>query len=250
MESKKVPENINIKFEELDNKLACLQDLILKMKVDFNLIARDQNRSNAHTRIIKTTEDMLNSFLDHRPNNCQVITQCTTFVQKRVMKVLRVYSENGFYEANGLIKRYLDQISTYSENGICPDSNCIENAKLTLTNIRDFLLSSKENSISEFKKLLEREDEFELFEGNERDESKIMSVLGNENRLKILKELSKGRNYYTNLERTLGLKGGHFNFHLTQLKEAKFVVINETDKSYHITVKGLKALKMVIELAK
>jgi DNA-binding transcriptional ArsR family regulator len=77
-----------------------------------------------------------------------------------------------------------------------------------------------------------------------------MSVLGNENRLKILKELSKGKNYYTNLERTLGLKGGHFNFHLTQLKDVDFVEIDVKDKSYNITPKGLKALKMVIELVK
>ena len=85
---------------------------------------------------------------------------------------------------------------------------------------------------------------------NEKKESRLLSVLGNENRLKILKELSKGKNYYTNLERTLGLKGGHFNFHFTQLKDAKFIIINEKDKSYHITPKGLKALKMVLELAK
>lgn len=250
MESKKVPKNLNVKFEELDDKLASLQDLILKMKVDFNLIARDKNKTNTYARIIKTTEELLNSFLDNRPNSCQVINQCTTIVQKMVMKVLRVYSENGYHNANSLIKRYLDQIDTYSENGTCKDSNCIQSVKLILTNVQDFLLSSKENTISEFKELLKREDEFELFEGNEKEESKIMSILGNQNRLKILKELSKGRNYYTNLERILGLKGGHFNFHLTQLKDAKFVVINNEDKSYHITTKGLKALKMIFELNK
>lgn len=250
MEINKGPKDFDSKFEELDDKLASLQDLILKMKIDFDFIARDQNKSNIHARIVKITEDMVNKFLDNRPNNCQIITECTTYVQKRIMKVLRVYLENGFYEANGLIERYLDQITHFSENGTCLNSTCIDSVKLILITIQEFLLNSKENSISNFKELLNREDEFELFEGNEREESKLLSVLGNEYRLKILKELSKGKNYYTNLERILNLKGGHFNFHFTQLKDTKFIMINEKDKSYHITPKGLKAIKMVLELSK
>ena len=250
MEIKNSSKDYNVKFEELGGKIASLQDLILKMKVDFDFIARGQNKSNAYATIVKTTEDLLNKFLDNRPNNCQVINECTTYVQKRIMKVLRVYLEDGYYEANGLISKYLEQITQYSKNGTCSDSTCINSVKLILITLQDFLHSSKENSISNFKELIKRENEFELFEGNEKEESKLLSVLGNEIRLKILKELSKGNNYYTNLERTLGLKGGHFNFHFNQLKDVKYIALNEKNKSYHITSKGLKALKLVIEISK
>ena len=233
----------NDDFEELNKKLTNLKNLILKMKVDYAFITRTP-------QLINTTEEMVNFFLDKRPLNCQVINQCSTILQKMVMKTLRVFSESGYYKTNQLVNRYLSKIDLYTEEGKCQDKSCLNSAKHILSAIREYLNQSNQSSISDFRELLKRETEFELLNGNEKLESKIMSVLGNENRLKILKELSKGKNYYTNLERTLGLKGGHFNFHLTQLKDANLVAIDDKDKSYNITTKGLKALKMVIELVK
>jgi len=161
-----------------------------------------------------------------------------------------VFSEKGAYEANLLVNKYIDTTDSYLDNEICQDKSCLTNARLTLTTIRELLDISKDNSVSEFKELLKRENEFELFEGNEKKESKLMSVLGNETRIKILKELTRGSNYYTQLERILGLKGGHFNFHLKELKNAKFVETSEKDKLYHITTRGLGALKMLFEISK
>jgi DNA-binding transcriptional ArsR family regulator len=130
---------------------------------------------------------------------------------------------------------------------LCLDKSCLANAKLTLTSLKEFLEISKEKSVSDFKELLKQEEEFALFEGNEKIESKLMSVLGNETRIKILKELTKGSKYYTQLEGALGLKGGHFHFHLKELKNAKYV---RKDKLYHITTKGLKALRFLFEISK
>ena len=234
---------VNDDFEELNTKLTNLQNLILKMKVDYDFITKTP-------QLISTTEEMVNYFLDKRPPNCQIMNQCSTILQKMVMKTLRVFSESGYYKTNQLVNRYLSNIDIYAEEGNCQDNSCLTSAKLILSTIIDYLDRSNQSSLSDFRGLLKMETEFELLKGNEKLESKIMSVLGNENRLKILKELSKGKNYYTNLERTLGLRGGHFNFHLTQLKDANLVTIDTSDKSYDITPKGLKALKMVIELAK
>jgi len=235
--------SINDDFEELNKKLTNLKKLILKMKVDYDFITRTP-------QLINTTEEMVNYFLDKRPLNCQVINQCSTILQKMVMKTLRVFSESGYYKTNQLVDRYLTSIDAYAVEGNCQDNSCLNSAKLILSTIREYLNQSNQSSISDFRELIRRETELELLNGNEKLESKVMSVLGNENRLKILKELSKGKNYYTNLERILGLKGGHFNFHLTQLKDVDFVEIDDKDKSYNITPKGLKALKMVIELLK
>jgi DNA-binding transcriptional ArsR family regulator len=136
------------------------------------------------------------------------------------------------------------------EKGICQDSSCIENGKLILITIRDYLDNTNKNSTTKLKEILKLDNEYELFEGNEKNESKLMSVLGNETRIKILKELSKGSNYYTKLERITGLRGGHFSFHLRELKNANFIKTSKDDKSYQITAKGLKALKMIFELSK
>jgi DNA-binding transcriptional ArsR family regulator len=235
--------SVNDDFDELNKKLSNLKKSFLKMKLDFTYITKTP-------QLINTTEEMVNSFLDNRPYNCQIIDRCSTILQKMVMKTLRVFSESGYYKTNQLVNRYLTKIDSYAEEGKCQDNSCLTNAKLILRTIRDYLDESNQSSISDFRELLKKETEFKLLNGNEKRESKIMSVLGNENRLKILKELSKGKNYYTNLERILGLKGGHFNFHLSQLKDADLVSIDNDDRSYNITIKGLKALKMVVELAK
>jgi DNA-binding transcriptional ArsR family regulator len=238
-------ENLSVidDFEDLNKKLTNLKKLILKMKVEYDFITKTP-------QVIKATEEMVNQFLDQRPLNCQVLNKCSTILQKMVMKTLRVFSESGYYKTNQLVNRYLTKIDVYAEKEKCQDNSCLTSAKLILNTIRDYLDKSDQSLISDFRELLKTETEFELINGNEKHESKIMSVLGNENRLKILKELSKGKNYYTNLERTIGLKGGHFNFHLSQLKDADLVSIDNDDRSYNITIKGLKALKMVVELAR
>ena len=249
METKNRIGGENAKFEELNEKLVVLQDLILKMKVDYDLITGNQIRSDTNFQLIKSTEETLNHFLDNRFSRCEIINQCTTLLQKGVMKILRVFSERGHYEANELINKSIIIADSYLENNKCQDRSCLANAKLTLTSLKDFLEISNDKSISDFKELLRREHEFELFEGNEKLESKMMSVLGNETRIKILKQLTKGSNYYTQLERILGLKGGHFNFHLSELKNANFVETSEKDKLYRITPKGLKALRMMFEIS-
>jgi DNA-binding transcriptional ArsR family regulator len=250
MEIKNRIDNEYGRFEELNDKLGTLQDLLLKMKVDYDLIARNQIKSDTNSQLIKSTEETLNYFLDHRFLKCEIINQCTTLLQKGVMKILSAFSEKGYYEANLLVNKSINIADSYLDNGMCQDKSCLANAKLTLTSLRDFLEISKEKSISDFKELLKQERKFELFEGNEKNESKLMSVLGNEIRIKILKELTKGSNYYTQLERILGLKGGHFNFHITELKNAKFIETSNKDKLYRITPKGLKALRMLFEISK
>ena len=242
--------NVDHDFDEMNSRLTALQDLILKIKLDFDLMTQTQISSGLNSQLIVSTEEMINQFLDNRPLGCEVINQCSTFLQKGIMKVLRVFSEKGYNEANELINRYIDYTDSYLEKGICQDGICLDSAKSILITIKDYVVISRQKSISGFKDLMINEIEFESFEGNEKRESKLMSVLGNETRIRILKELSKGSNYYTQLERILGLKGGHFNFHLKELKDAEFVETRERDKLYHITPKGLKALKMLFEISR
>jgi DNA-binding transcriptional ArsR family regulator len=237
-------ENSNIL--EIEKKLTTLQDLILKLKVDFDLITRNQVNHDINTNII----DSIKGFLDKRPQECEVLNECTNVVQKGVMKILRVLSEEGLDQANELIEHYFSEYNNYFENGLCHNNSCLESSLTTLTTLKDYINRSDQKSNLKFKDLLRLHSEYELSEGNEERESKLMSVLGNETRIKILKELSKGGSYYTQLERTLGIRGGHFNFHLKELKDAKFIEASETDKSYHITPRGLQALSMIFEISK
>ena len=144
---------VNDEFDELNKKLTNIKKLILKMKVDYDYITRTP-------QLINTTEEMVNYFLDKRPPNCQVINQCSTILQKMVMKTLRVFSESGYYKTNQLVNRYLTKIDIYAEEGKCQDNSCLISAKHILSTIRDYLDKSNQSSISDFRELLKKESEF------------------------------------------------------------------------------------------
>lgn len=242
--------NEKYKFEEFSNKLTSLQDIILKMKVDFDLMNRNQLKTEMYSQLIKTTEVEMNSFLDNRPSNCEVINQCTTLTEKSTIKVLRVFMEKGHKDATKLLNSFLGSIDSYLENGICRDKSCLENAKKIYIVLKNLLDSTEQQILEDFKNLFNRELEYQLSEGNEKKESTLMSALANETRIKILKELSKGNMLYTQLERKLGLRGGHFHFHLNNLIKVNYITQEKETGSYLITTRGLKALKFLFELSK
>jgi len=239
------------KFEELNIKITSLQDIILKMKVDFDLMTRNQFKNDINSQLINTTGVEMNKFLDNRPSNCKVITPCTTKLEKTVMEFLRLFSEQNYKEAFTYLNSCLSYIAhNYSDNDICQDKSCLENAKNIYITLRSLLDSKEQINLENYKNKFTREFEHQLSTGNEKEESALMSALGNPTRIKILKELSKGNMLYTQLERKLGLKGGHFHFHLNNLIKTKFIIQEKEARSYSITTSGLKALKFLFELSK
>lgn len=238
------------RFEKLNTKMNSLQDIILRLKVDFDLMTRNQLQADIYSQLIKTTEVEMNSFLDNRPSNCEVINQCTTLTEKSAMKVLRVLSEKGRNDAITLLNKYLNSFDSYLDKGVCRDSYCLENAKRIALTLKKLLDSVEQQTFNDFKTIFTREFEFQLTEGNERRQSALMSALANETRIKLLKELSKGSMYYTQLERKLGLKGGHFHFHLNNLIKVNYIIQDKNGGPYSITTSGLRALKFLFELSK
>lgn len=242
-------DNFEGKLEDLNFKMVSLQDIILKMKVDFDLMTRNQLKIDIYSQMMKTTEDEMNSFLDSRPSSCEVINQCTTLVEKKTIEILRVFLEKDHMEVGKLLKNYLESIDSYLEKSICRDSDCLENAKNIALALKKLLDVSDQQKNDDFKNLLNREYEFQLSKGDEKRESTLMAALANETRIKILKELSKGSMLYTQLERKLGLKGGHFHFHLNNLIKVKYIIQDKEYGTYLITTMGLKALKFLFEFS-
>ena len=140
-------------------------------------------------------------------------------------------------------------MSSYLEKSICRDSDYLENAKNIALALKKLLDVSDQKKNDDFKNLLNREYKFQLSKGDEKRESTLMAALANETRIKILKELSKGSMLYTQLERKLGLKGGHFHFHLNNLIKVKYIIQDKEYGTYLITTMGLKALKFLFEFS-
>jgi len=76
----------------------------------------------------------------------------------------------------------------------------------------------------------------------------LLAPLSNITRLKILKNLGKGGKNFAQLERQMGIKGGHLQFHLNTLIQAGYVVQEKPQGRYLITMNGLKALRFSYEL--
>lgn len=76
--------------------------------------------------------------------------------------------------------------------------------------------------------------------------SNLVSAIGDQNRLKILKELEKGAKYQKELSEITGLHGGTFKHHMDKLLEEgiEFVTQEVVRGRYLLTISGREALKL------
>ena len=72
----------------------------------------------------------------------------------------------------------------------------------------------------------------------------LLSALGDENRIKILKILEDSPQYQKDLAEITGLKGGSFKHHTDILQEADFITREAVRGRYLITQLGIEALKL------
>jgi len=236
------------KFEKLDRKIHFLQDIILNMKIDFELITRSKLEKKRFSKITELIDKNLNYFLDERHQNCEYLNPCIILTEKNIFKILRVYTNNGSKSALKLLKSHLEDTKNYTAK--CPENSCLKNVLKIYNSLNEILSKSLEYSNEINHNLISRINQIQIDEYEEKKICKILTPLTNENRLKILKILSKGSAYYTQLERQVGLSGGHFHFHLDKLIEGEYVIRDEEKGLYLITNNGLRALKLLFELSK
>ena len=236
------------KFDQIDKKFTVLQDLILNMKMGFDLIARSKMENESIIELTTITEDNLKYFLKERFQTCKSLDHCTTFIESSSLKILRVYMKKGPKSALKLLDSYKNYLIKYVEAGKCSDNKCMKNAIKNFKSLYEIINFSEEKALKYNRDLFSKLREYDITEESEKIECKLLSPLSNEIRLKILKILGKGGAYYAQLEREVGLKGGHFNFHLDKLIEADYVSQKDEKGPYSITTNGLKVLRFLFEL--
>lgn len=72
----------------------------------------------------------------------------------------------------------------------------------------------------------------------------FMSVIADDNRLKMLKAMERGGKYQKELSEEIGVKGGTFKHHMDKLVEVGFVAQEAVRGRYLITMEGREALKL------
>ena len=241
-------EKIENKFDFLNKRITVLQDLVLNMKNEFDLINRSKIDNQCITELTNLSEIHLDTFLNERAGNCRVLDQCTTLVEKGTISVLNTYMQKGIKPAQKRLTSYIEFCEKYLETGKCHDKSCMDNAINIYQSLHEILDSNQAITEEMTVKTFNKKQIYESIDGTEQDDCKLLTPLSNETRLRILKTLSKGAMYYTQIEREIGIKGGHFHFHLDKLIEAGYVSQEEEKGPYLITTKGLKALKFLYEL--
>ncbi len=235
-------------FETLNSKIENLQDLVLFMKSRLDYVVRNKVDEYSLSKLTIIADDNLEEFLDVRPPTCQVLDECTTLVERKTFKVLRLFMEKGAKSAVNLINSYIEFSKTAPIVNKCPDDKCLEKALKIFKTLEELIITSEEISVKE---LFSLRDEMIIEDGCEEEMCELLSPLSNVIRLKILKNLFKGPKYYSQLENQIGVKGGHLLHHIKNLKNAHYITKKEQKGSYSkysITDRGIKALKFLNEL--
>jgi DNA-binding HxlR family transcriptional regulator len=130
----------------------------------------------------------------------------------------------------------------------CPDERCFKNAVNTFKTLEELLEATTRASAMLTKDLYELRRRPGFEEIREEEICNLLAPLSHVIRLKILKNLEKGGKNYTQLERQIGVKSGHLQFHLNNLSQVGYVTKEKPQGRYLITIKGLKALRFSYEL--
>ncbi|MFW9973598.1 MAG: winged helix-turn-helix domain-containing protein [Candidatus Odinarchaeota archaeon] len=236
------------KFDHLNKRITFLQDLILNMKNEFDLINRTKIDNQCMSELTDTTEINLDNFLSKRPLECKLLDECTTFIEKKSIKILKIYMKNGIKTALKVLNSYIRFGENYVKEGRCSDKGCMDNAMSVFRSLQNILKSNQRITDDMTNEFFNKKDLYTIIDGSESEDSKLLTPLSNELRIKILKVLSRGGTYYSQLEREVGLKGGHFHFHLDKLIECGYITQESEKGPYITTINGLKALKFLFEL--
>jgi hypothetical protein len=240
--SKDSLKKISEQLEAIDGKVNVLQDMLYGMKNELIVLNKSRIQENYFSYMPKIAKE-LEKFLDNRPEDCGILDYCTTLTEKGIFRVIKTLLEKGEEEAIKKIDKYLKFSESDPASKACPNRTCLINAMEPFRILKDLIIDSKELSSRYFEELTFLEEEPELEEMNEDLINNLLTPLSNVIRLQILKHLSKGGKYYSQLEVSTGIKAGHLLFHIEKLKDAKFVI--QENKKYLITIKGRKALSLI-----
>ena len=240
---------IDKRLEEIWESITTLQDSMLSMRTALETVTRSEVEKECLAELTLKTNENVDNFLKDRPPDCGIMGRCGRRVEKATSMILRACMEQGTRSAMEQAKYHVEAATRLHEKIKCPDDRCFKNAVNTFKTLEELLEATTEASGKLTKDLyaLERRPGYE--EVREEEICNLLAPLSHVIRLKILKNLEKGGKNYAQLERQIGVKSGHLQFHLNNLSQAGYVTKEKPQGRYLITIKGLKALRFSYELS-
>jgi DNA-binding transcriptional ArsR family regulator len=249
-DSKKRVSKIDERLEEINKNITTLQDSILSMKTTLETVTKKEVEKECLAQLTLKTNENMSKFLKERLLKCTIMDWCTRRVERATSMILRAFMEQGTRSAMEQVKYHVEAVTRHFKEIKCPDERCFKNSITTFKTLEQLMEAATEMS-AKFTKDLYTPKRWPGFEGIREEEiCSLLAPLSHVTRLKILKKLGKGGENYARLERKIGVKGGHLQFHLNNLIQAGYVTQEKPQGKYLITRKGLTALKFSHELGK
>ncbi|MGQ9721536.1 MAG: winged helix-turn-helix domain-containing protein [Candidatus Jordarchaeum sp.] len=239
---------IGQKLIEINKNITNLQDLILYMKTTLETVTRREIEKECLAKLTLKTNENMDKFLRERDPECSIMDWCTRRVEKASSMVLRAFMEQGTRSAIEQVRYHVDAATRHCKEIKCPNEECFRNAISNFKTLEELLENTQEVSAKFTKELYSPKSWSGFEEIKEEEICDLLAPLSNVTRLKILISLGKGGKNFSQLERQIGIKGGHLQFHLNSLIQAGYVAQEKPQGKYLITIKGLRALRFSYEL--
>ncbi|MBO8180328.1 MAG: winged helix-turn-helix transcriptional regulator [Archaeoglobus sp.] len=233
------------KIEEIGTKVDVLQDSVMVLGTAVEALVEKNSREEFLSELKVAVRDEYYKIKELSPDSCKFRSFCLSRVDKATSRVIRIYAERGSEDALEELKKHKEAVSRYLNSTVCPDRNCMESIVDTFETLESFIRQSME--IKEHRRAVLRQWK-KIEEIDEELLAEILSPLSNPIRIKILKTLARGGKSYAELERAVGIKGGHLQFHLRNLMEAGYVAQEGLRKRYVITHTALSVLNQLAGL--
>ncbi len=238
---------IDKRLEEVARNVIVLQDFLLHLISSLEAVIMGKGEREILSQITMKTSEGLDKFRRERPPECAYKDFCTRRVEKAVFKVIQAFTDKGANVALREARLHAEAAAKHFEDVECPDDNCFKNIIDTFKGLEELIDRSRQ--VVPAKDLYSPQSWHRFDEIREEDVANKLAPVSNPTRIRILKVLSKGGKNYVQLERLIGIRGGHLQFHLKNLMEAGYVTQEKPQGKYMITYSGLKILKFLCELA-
>jgi DNA-binding transcriptional ArsR family regulator len=239
---------IDGRLREISGSITSLQDLVLTLKTVIETVMEREFEKEGLLQLSLKTNENMDEFLKGRDPECNIMVWCTRRVERATSMILRAFMEQGARSAMEQVKYHVEAATRHFKEIKCPDANCFGNAVKVFKTLQELIENSEEVSVKLAQDLYSPKEWSSSEEAREEEISSLLAPLSNAMRLRILKNLGKGRKNYARLERQIGIRGGHLQFHLNNLIEAGYVAREKPQGNYLITMKGLRALRFSCEL--
>lgn len=233
------------KLDEMSRKIEALQDSIMMLGTAVEALAERDGKRELLDTLKSSFSREYSKISEKSPKSCELRDFCLDRVNRAASKVIRVFAERGAEEALDEVRKHKEAVEKHFESSICPDRNCMESIADTFETLESLIRESIE--ISKQRRAVLRQWR-RIEDIDEEVVARMLSPLANPMRIRILKTLAKGGKSYAELERSVGIKGGHLQFHLRSLMEAGYIAQESLRKRYVITHSGLKVLNHLVGL--